>query len=559
MANQQPVVIKQNTFVGGVQDFMPANLVRDISAVRLENCEIHTHGTVRRRGGLRSWYQHATNATTLDPFLLKSFSGIRGIGPLQVAAYQTGTSFNVTIDQGGASQQSYTMSGSFSFGAQGDIFKLLDRIYFGFAGQECLYWEQGAANLQQELAVPGFPGTTIPPVVTGIFFQGRGWAGGDPAAADLVYFSNALGTTGDEEASRAPLTWDRVFQAFRMETGNVQAILPFRNIALVVFTDHGIEIMEPNCCEILNTHRYTLHRTIGCPFRQTIQLAGEDLIFMDQEGHIRSLAQTDLDESRGVLNAPISITIKNIIDRQTKTHLYRCRSGFSKGMYWIAMPMDGRQEADQIWGWSVRDQGWVGPYYFGRDVDDDILFGFNTGGIAGHRFDGDEERLYALAVNHDDELHSYIALETQDLTDDGVMIPVTVETKSYSPRDEVQKTWFHTEQEMRFLHSPQDQTISLTVAVRADEGQYHTIDPITLSPLSTEPSEDTFTETAFTNQTDQTSTYLRENLKTSLTSTAPRGYGLQEKILIRDDQTTWELLTMLVSGFIDTESYAGRT
>lgn len=555
MANQQPIIIKQNTFVGGVQDYMPYHLVRDISAVRLENCEIHTHGTVRRRGGLRSWYQHATSSD-LEPFLLKSFSGIRGLGPLTVAAYRTGTSFNVTIDQGGSSQQSYTMSGSFSFGPEGDIFKLLDRVYFGFPGQECLYWEQGAGNLQQELAVPGFPGTTIPPVVTGLFFQGRGWAGGDPAAADLVYFSNALGSTGDEEASRAPLTWNREFQAFRMETGNVEAILPFRNIALVVFTDHGIEVMEPNCCEILETHRYTLHRTTGCPFPQTIQICGEDLFFMDQEGHLRSLGQTDLDESRGVLNAPTSITIKNIIDRQTKTHLHLCRSAFSKGIYWICMPMDGRQVADQWWGWSIRDQAWIGPYFYGRDVDDDILFGFTCGGATAHRFDGDEDRLYVLGVNHDDELHSYIALETQDLTDDGVMIPVTIETKSYSPRDEVHKTWFHTEQEMRFLHSPQDQSISLAVEVRADEGQYHEIDQITLSALS--PDEgDIFTETAMTNSGEQISAYLRENLKTSLTSTAPRGYGLQEKILIRDDQTLWELLTMQVSGFIDPESFAG--
>lgn len=136
------------------------------------------------------------------------------------------------------------------------------------------------------------------------------------------------------------------------------------------------------------------------------------------------------------------------------------------------------------------------------------------------------------------------------------MIPVVVETKSYSPRDEVRKTWFHTEQEMRFLHSPQDQSIAITVEVRADEDQYHTIDPITLSAF--DPSgDDTMTETAFTNSGTQTSPYVRQNLKTALTSTAPRGYGLQERVTIRDQETTWELLTMQLTAFIDPEEFSG--
>jgi len=552
MANQEPIVIKQNTFVGGVQDFVPYHLIRDNAAARLENCEIHTHGTVRRRGGLRTWYQHDTNAT-LDPFLLKSFTGIRGIGPIQVACYRSGTDTKVTIDQGGTSQQSYTMSAPSSFDQTGDIFKLLDRIYFGMAGQQPLYWESGAANLQQELAVPGFPGTTIPPVVTGVFFQGRGWAGGDPSAEDLVYFSNALGTSGDEEASRSPLIWDRVFQAFRMQTGRVRAIIPFRDIALVIFTDKGIEMLEPNCCEILETHRITLHWTTGCPFRQTIQVCGEDIFFMDQEGHIRSLAQTDLDESRGVLNAPLSLPIKNIIDRQTKKHLDRSRSAFSKGMYWICMPMDGREVADQWWGWSIRDQGWVGPYFFGRDIEEDVLHGFTVGGMTGCRFDGDEERLYVLAENHTELLKTYIALETQDFTDDGLLIPVVLATKSYSPKDEVHKTWFHTEQEMRFIHSPHDVSISLRVEVRADEGGYHDTDPVTLAPDASP-----FTNSGtMTNSGTQLSPYTRQNLKTALTSTAPRGYGLQERVTIRDELTLWEILTLQVSGLLDPESFSG--
>ena len=542
---ENPAIISQRTFVGGVQDYLPYHMVRDTSAVRLENCEIHVHGTVRRRGGLREWFENTASSVDF-PLLLKSFSGIRGLGPIEISVWNSAANTSqTTIDFGDGNPQTIAFPDSFAFDEKGDIFKLLDRVYYGRAGQNTLYWESGASALSQELATPGFSETTIPPVVTGVFFQGRGWAGGDPSAEDLVYFSGALGTDGDGESTRTPLSWDRHFQAFRMETGRVRAIIPFRNTALVVFTDKGIEVLEPNCCEILNTHRYTLHRNTGCPFRQTIQICGEDIFFMDQEGHIRSLKQTELDENQGVLNAPLSLTIQNVIDRQVKTRLDWARSAFSKGMYWIWMPTNGSQYANEGWGYSIRDQAWVGPYYFARDIDDDAhLVPTIVGGVDGNRFENDEERLYVLGKTVDDEIKTYIALEPEDYTDDGVIIPVVLETKNYTAGDPLKKTWFHTEQEVRFLIDPGDEDLDITVDVRGDEDGYVSTDAVTMS-VSARPHLPVDLPFALVPE-------KRQQLKTSLAGII--GYptnGLMERITIRDDNSRWEILTLVVSGIVE--------
>ena len=544
---QSPLLIKQQTWVGGVQDFVPKNRIGPTAAARLENIETHIHGTVRRRGGLRAWYQHISSSTDL-PLLQKSFHGIRATVPLLASIYNSAyLTPKVTIDYGGSNQQSVTVTAPFAFDERTDVFQLLDRLYFTYRGFAPQYWEPGAMQLLQERASPGFPDTTIPPVATGVYFQGRAWAGADPDKPDLVYFSSGLGTDGNGESNSSPFTWDRVFQAFRMETGNVEAIIPFRNDALIVFTDRGIETIEPNPNNILNSYRITLNRIIGCINRHTIQMCGEEIFFMDQDGHIRSLSQTELDENRGITNAPISLSINNVIERQTKNRLAWTRSGFLNGIYWIWMPTNGSQYATEGWGWSIRDQAWIGPYFFQRDATGGTLTPAIVGGIANHRFDMDQQRSYFLIKNNSGAIKSYIGLDSADLTDEGTTIPVIIETAAYAPKEEVRKTWQHLEHEFRFISAPHDATVDMLVEVRSDEGGFNTAAIKTITPDAAPnlPATLPFTLTP----------YSRQTIKTSLTSITPRSYSIQQRLTIRDAIDTWELIATLMSAFPDNMEY----
>lgn len=550
-------MVQQPTFVGGVRDFLPATQIPPNAAMRLENAEVHVHGTVRRRGGLRVQYQHTASSTDY-PVLAKGFFGVRGANPLIVSMYNTAAlTPKLTIDQGGANQLDVTVNAPFAFDERSDCFQLLDRIYFGHAGLDPLYWTPGVSALTHEKVTPGFPGTTIPPVTTGVYFQGRGWASGDPARPDLVYFSSVLGTDGNGEANSSPFTWDREFQSFRMVTGSVEAVIPFRNAALIVFTDRGIETIEPNPHNILQTYRLTLNRDIGCINRHTIAICGEDIFFMDQEGHVRSLSQTQLDENRGVTNAPLSLSIANVIDRQVKHRLQWARAAFSRGIYWIAMPIGEHIHGREVWGYSLRDQAWVGPYFFQKDVAGGTLTPAMIGGIVGHRFRGDQERTYflikktALDVNGHETaaaIKTYIGLETKDLTDESTTIPVVVETGAYSPASPRRKTWFHVEHDFRFIDAPSDGTTSMLVEVRSDETDYVTAGTKVLSPDAGPalPEDLPFYLTPYSVQTP----------KLSLTSITERSLSLQQRLTIRDSANKWELLTTTVSGHIDEMEFA---
>lgn len=534
-----PVLVEQKTWVGGVHDFVPLNFIPDNAANRLENVETHMHGTVRRRGGTRVQYQHAASSTDA-PILLKSVNTIRGANPLTVACYNTAVDASaITIDYGSGGGQVPVTSG-LVFDDTSDAFALLDRIYFTKAGKNPQYWEPGKTSTAEELATPGLTMTSIPPVTTGTFFQGRGWAGGDPTSGDLVYFSSALGTNGNAEAGRSPFTWDHEFQAFRMVTGKVTAIVPFRNAALMIFTDKGIETLEPNCCDILNTHRLTMNNTVGCVNRHTIQVCGEEIFFMDQEGHIRSLSQTELDENRGVTNQPLSLTINRVIERQTKKRLTWARSGFSKGIYWIWMPTDGSQYANEGWGWSIRDQAWVGPYFLNRDQEGSVLVPSYVGGITSQRFQGDQERTYFLIKRQSTTaIKTVIAFEPTDLKDEETTIPVVVETKAYEPKGETRKEWKHLEQDFRILLAPGDATVSMLLECRSDEGTWVTLATKT---LATDAGPHLPVALPFALSPDS-----RQEAKTSFTSIAESSYLLQIRMTIRDSVDTWEILAQMLS------------
>jgi len=120
--------------------------------------------------------------------------------------------------------------------------------------------------------------------------------------------------------------WHEDFQAFRMATGRIVSLLPFRNDVILIFTNRGIELLEPDSCDVLESRRVTVSNVVGCGAAQSIQVVGEDVMFMDQEGNIRSVAQTQLAESQGVAAVPLSQKIQRVIDRQNKQYLSASRS-----------------------------------------------------------------------------------------------------------------------------------------------------------------------------------------------------------------------------------------
>jgi len=556
MANNQPAAAFQPTFIGGVQDYLPKHMIDDNAAARLENIDVADHGTVRRRGGLREFSVYQAGVPAGSKMLLtKSIPANRDFTPLLVSMRVSELNDPTAVFDGGTGVIQITPSneGTFlSFDDRLEIINILERIYFLQPGQPARYYEAGATRLKVEIPEAGEPQSTIPSVGTAAYFQARMWAGGDDAKPDLVWFSTALGST---EANASGFTWDQVAQSFRVVTGKVEKILGFRNVTLIVFTDHGIESIEPDACSILNSIRSTITDVIGCVNKHTVQVCGEDVLFMDQNGHIRSLKQTELDESAGVTNLPLSQTIANVIDRQTKEYLRTARSQFFNGSYYIWFPTDSKTYANEGWRYSFRERAWMGPYLLQKSASEGHLNPIAVGGMAAHKFNLDHERLYFTGKSQAGDLKSWIALDEDDFDDDGVKIPIRLETKAYQPLPGTRKIWQHMETEVRFIHSDDDASIDVDIETRvadtelSEEKGWLDLGTETLNPDAEPhlPVHLPFTLVP----------YGRQRIKKAMTSQgAGHSYGCQFRFSMETDLIQFELILLLLTGHPKTPDYA---
>lgn len=629
---EETVGMRQGTFLLGVMDFLPADLIPDNKSALLQNAEIHKTGAMRRRGGLKSPVTMAALTGPGKPRLLRMYVG-KGHGPAKVAAvHDTEFTSKLAIEDGFGTLT--TISVPFALSDEAELVQILDRIYVLDPGHSPVYWQWG--NVQAN--VDGFGSTAFPQSGTAMFFRGRGWCSGDPANPDLVYFSLTLGaepyeeflnrtedeqiaavnTSGLSEENRTAartrvraavdlartrsrrdkrrlagrergedqagfgdlgtdliligddfelalpelspvletetqatpaafgmLVWNQTFQAFRMVTGRVQALIPFRNDAVLVFTDRGIEIIEPDPCDVLESRRLTVSTRIGSVSKQSIQTVGEDVIFQDQEGHVRSLAQTELDESRGILNSPLSQDITGFINRLTKSALSATRSALFDGVYYIAWATGGSPSANEIWGYSVRDKAWTGPY---RLPD-----GMTVHGFAPIRFDGDQERLYVL-VKDGSNARTFKFLE--DFSDNSTAIPFEFRSKNHvAGNNAIKKTWVSIDMEARVIQQPSINPTVFELGVRGEEGAWITLALLTLGsnagPQFTNNGLGTFGITLPFHLIPDN----RQRLKASLTGIIPRSHGLQMRIKESGTQNEFEVLSLILWGFQDPVEY----
>lgn len=546
---EETIGVPQLTFIGGVQDFLAQHMTADNAAKKLQNIEVSNHGTVRRRGGMTLLNTYEESGATGQIRLAKSCR-ITNFKPFICSLYDlTSGDPIIVIDDGNDDGQLRirpSLVGSYyAFSDQCDIVPLFDRVYFLEPGERPLYWEPSLTNnLKHEVPNPGEPLTTMPNVGTVAYFQGHAWAGGDLAKPDLIYWSDALDSA---EGTTRQFDWN-LLQAFRTTTGGIQKIVAFRNVTLLIFCTHGVETIEPNPCNIVESARSTIVDSVGCSNKHTVVLCGEDAVWQDQHGHVRSLKQTALDESQGVTNVPLSQPILNVIARQNKRKLDKSRAFFHDGVYYISWAMGSEEEATEWWGYSFRDRAWFGPNQFQRDVVSENYFAIPVQAWVSHRFEQDRHALpYLVSRTDADEVKCWQILDPEAYDDDGIVIPVELVTKSYMPNAAVRKAWRHIEHEYRFFHSERDASLSATLEIRLDEGEWQSVGTET---VSTDAGPDLPETLPFT-----LVPYARQRAKFSL-SDFDGSYAIQVRLKIRESETRWEMVQQLVTGFLENINYA---
>lgn len=464
-----------DTWLPGLHDYQSPEKVVQGGLSRAQEVTVADTGTIQRRKGLIQHREYRSTGsplpTSAQPLLLAGFRFQESPAFLLGISQISSTTCSAFIDDGTASGLREILL-PVRYTDRVQAVRLLDRVYLFEEGLTPLYWEWGNAEFKAE---PGGQ-ESIPQGTCAAYFKARAWVGDK----SLLYFSDALGTTGSTgEVLANRFGWDQINFAFRTRTGDIVALQPFRNFSLVAFTDRGIETFEVNDCDILSTVRLTISDTIGCSGPHTVVMAGEQIYFQDHEGHLRNLAQTQLDESQGVTDVPMSLPIQRWVDRQTKDYLYRSRVVHHHGRLFWSMPLDGAQFPNAVFAYSLKTKAWEGPWYFQGEQNPLRILG-----LTNFRFLADRERIYAFTKLSDGSAVVAKVLEGSD--DLGTAIALDAQTRGYSGKMRAsRKRWNHMTIGTRYVDGSDGSTVALTVEGRGDRGAWVSLGSFTLQRTNT--------------------------------------------------------------------------
>lgn len=538
--------IMQRGFLGGVDNRRQADLLAENQVVDARNGFI-LRSTLRRRPGCAA-------AKTIDSGLTSGFYPVwlgmltfpsKGNRLVALVNVNASSSKVVIWDAGGGDPIVLTGRTLFSDEVEAVVFG--ERMYILDPTSQPLYWQFG--NTQLEHDTNGVRQT--PQGSAGAFFQFRGYIVGDPTA-DLLKFSKLYGNEAvdaDEERSGQgghpdPLVWHED-QAWRLSTGNGKRIIAWHNQMLVVFTDQGIETFEPNNCNALDPTMLQLTTNFGTKSPQSIRACGEDLLFVDLDGHVRSLKTSLTDEAQGVTNLALSDPIADVVNRINLDRLEGVRSVFAFGQYVVGWPVDGAQYANEFWAYDIADRSWMGPWRF---ADDDAGGAIQFTGLAYGRAKNDTQpRLWGLGLTG---TTASLYKMFQGLTDAGTTIPFRFVTRAFDGGiADASKQWQHAEVRFRFLNQATgDANVTIGVRARINEGPWQTLTSLTATPDATPELDDNGSPPIV--GTAVIADYADQKIPFNLTGIG-RGRTLQLEFTISDATASFEFLGCHVSAVTD--------
>lgn len=198
------------------------------------------------------------------------------------------------------------------------------------------------------------------------YMLNRGFAGSkNGSSRGKIFFSQtgSFGYTG----------WSQV-NSITMGGGVRQAVVAisaFRNQDLIVFLADRLEALIISDSTLDTTgasspytawSRIVIDKTIGCASYKTVASTGEDLFFVDQFFHVRSLARTITDNSQGIKRLPISAPLQDYIDRVNPAATDAINAQVFDGKYIVSYPLDSAKECTHTFVWDTIHQAWYGPY-----------------------------------------------------------------------------------------------------------------------------------------------------------------------------------------------------
>ena len=267
--------------------------------------------------------------------------------------------------------------------------------------------------------------------------------------------------------------YDQIFNQFRISSGTadfVVAMHGFYEDSLIVLMRNSLHLIVGTQGSLVDTAVKELTGEVGCLARKSVVLQGNNLLFLSDSG-IYGLTFIDQYNLRGV-EQPLSKDVQPYIDRINKDLAPNAVATYFNNRYWIALPLDSVQGADDATGnnsilvYNFLNQGWesLDTYSDARflitnlivaksGARDDLYCVTSTGGL--HRIDDSEGTI------------DVVSIDTTIATNSSIPINSSLTTRGYDLGDLGRKRYTDTQIQIQALDN--DPSTELSVAFSTED------------------------------------------------------------------------------------------
>lgn len=197
----------------------------------------------------------------------------------------------------------------------------------------------------------GNNGTTNPPKSThGEWMINRLFLAGNSTNPSIVYFSDSL----------APSTFNQATNRLSINVGDnypVNGLKKFRQYVLLVFKTRGIFAVDVSNATPGNWTIDPVDTEFGCIAKRTIVQVGNDIWFLANDLHVRSVLRSQLDKVMGA-SLPITYEVQAWIDRINPSAVANASAAYFANKYWLFVPMDSATRNTHAIVYDFVQKGW---------------------------------------------------------------------------------------------------------------------------------------------------------------------------------------------------------
>jgi hypothetical protein len=389
-----PLVMPRKDFAGGMNTRIQASNLPETQVVLLQDIDISVPGQTTKRNGIKLCNDvglAGTGALGFDPdggtneLLVTEDTDLYGATTLAEAGADVFTAHKSDFTAG---YQTTLIKGGES--GEGDV------VFIG-NGQDN-WFRMSQSHTMQDLGSTAGTGSDSPPKSkVGAFFRNRLWV----LKSNLAYFSDAY-------PSDYSTAFDTVTNAFRMPVGTERALIPLRELGLIVIGEDQIWGLNPSVVPDPATDKPEKLLDIGCVANKTAVQVGDDVFFLARDG-VRGVFRTQQDKLQAGRSEALSYMIKSSVDSLNWTYIQNSCAVYFDNKYFIAVPTGTSTYNNEVWVFYPATNAWA------------VYTGLNVGAWAKLRISG-QERLYYIDSN---DGKVYRAFKSTSYDDNGSDITYT--------------------------------------------------------------------------------------------------------------------------------------